>query len=125
MNPSNTVTLTGNLAADPVLFTNADGSHTAKFTVITRAAGDAKRTVGVKGFVPADRDADKSVYAYMFKGDAVAVIAELDTNSWVDKSTGEPRYELVCQARGIDLLTSPAERADRQKRRAARELASA
>lgn len=120
VNPSNHVTATGNLAAEPRLFPNSDGSHSVTFTVITKGGRDGKsaRKVPLKAFIPKDKDPQKSIYAYMQTGDMVTVIAEVDVNSWTDPATGEPRYETVIQVRNLDLHTTPAMREERKARQA-------
>ena len=120
INPSNHVSVTGNLAAAPKFFANSDGSHAVSFTVITKGGRDGKtaRRVPLKAYVPSDKDAAKSIYAYMEKGDLVTVVAEIDVNSWTDVVSGETRYETVIQVRNLDLHTTPARRAERKARQA-------
>lgn len=120
MNPSNSAHITGNLAADPRIFTNSDGSASVRFTVITKGGVDGKtsRSVPLKAFVRADKDASKSIYAYMAKGDLVTVAAEIDTESWTDSNSGETKYETVLYVRNLDVHTTRAQREARQQRQA-------
>ncbi|UBF29881.1 single-stranded DNA-binding protein (plasmid) [Kovacikia minuta CCNUW1] len=48
---------------------------------------------------------------YLIKGKQIGITAQLETESWKDRQTGENRYKLVARVNQLDLLADPRESA--------------
>ena len=99
MNINNFAICTGRLTADPVFFTHRDGSRTCRFTVAASNAfksSDGSRGsqfIPLEAFVPADTKG--SVYDLLKKGMLVSVEYDVRNNNYVDKKTGEQKFEIT------------------------------
>lgn len=109
MNLNNYGVATGRLTADPIFFTNKDGSRRCRFTIAT--ANAYKSTDGTRGaqfvpiesFIPADNQS--SIYDMLSKGMLVTAQYEIRNNNYTDKQ-GEPHYDIILQADAVRIQES-------------------
>ena len=88
----------GRLTRDVTVLTNGDGSKKVLMTVAVRDSfktqGEYKtQFVNLQGFVRKETDIEKSVYAYMYKGDMVSIGFEIRNNNY--EKNGEMIYEQI------------------------------
>lgn len=110
-NALNSGSFIGNLARDPFVNENKDGSVSYRFRVL--AKNNFRSTVnGVKdyhsaaaeftAFIP--KGASRGIFATLRTGDQVAVSYHLDTDTYTDKS-GKTVYAQVAKLDDLTLLT--------------------
>lgn len=125
MNIRNNGILVGRLTKDVKMFQNADKSRKALVTIAVPnnyKDADGKQTseyIQVEGFVPAEKS--DGVYAFMRKGDLVAIGYGVKTNNYTDKTSGEEVYGQVLRINSIELLESKSVTDARAARAAAGE----
>lgn len=92
----NTLTITGNLAADPDLRFTQSGLAVASMTVMQTKRvkqGDQWVDADTNGVqVTAWRALAENIAESLGKGDLVTVTGTLDPRNWVDRNTGDKRY---------------------------------
>ena len=95
----NTVTLCGNITADPELRFTASGQATATFGIAInrkwddKATGEKKESVSFFDVVCWQAMAE-NVSESCSKGDRVIVVGRLEQRTWEDKDTGGMRYKV-------------------------------
>lgn len=110
MNPRNNANVTGRLAGDPKVFTNADGSRKVAFTVfadhdyVTKSTGErGSDKVPVEAFIRKEVEG-LGVYDFIHQGDLVRVDFKLAEEAYPSKKTGEMVYTLKASVEDITLL---------------------
>lgn len=110
LNQCNNGTLVGNLAKDPVVFDNTDGSKKVILTVAAQRNYKDKKTgkreadfVTVERFVPANQK--MGVFDYCKKGQGVIVTYTVQPQSY--EKNGETVYEQKLVISDVTLLGSP------------------
>lgn len=100
------------LAADPKVFTNSDGSKSVHVTVYVDRpykSADGSRPsdrIQLETYLRATTAFEKTPFAFMNKGDKVALEYELRSSEYPDKLTGEIKYSQVCHITEVELLDS-------------------
>jgi len=126
MNIRNQGTVVGRLTKDVKMFTNSDGSRKALVTVaVPNNYKDADGTqtseyIQMEGFVPKDKG--DGVYAFMRKGDLIAVGTSVKTNNYKGKD-GEDVYGQITRINSVELLESKSVTDARAAKAAAGETA--
>lgn len=122
-NPNNVALFTGNLASEPAIFTNKDGSKTVLTTIYTKDNYKSKKTgqveskkVTLKDYIPAGRDGN-GIYDWMHTGDEASFSAVADTEVYTNRD-GKVVYELVLLVDSVVPRESKRESAQRAARRA-------
>lgn len=88
----------GRLTRDITVLDNKDGSKKVLLNVAVRDSFKTKgeyktQFINLQGFVNKDKDIDKSVYAYMHKGDMVSIGYEIRNNNY--EKDGEMVYDQI------------------------------
>ena len=96
--PDATLTITGNLPADPELRFTQSGTPVVSFTVMQNKrekdqAGNWNETAKNGMRVTAWRDLAQNISESFQKGQRVIVTGRLEPRQWQDKNTGENRYD--------------------------------
>lgn len=96
----------GRLTRDVVTFKNKDGSTKVLLNIAVRDSFKTKgeyktQFINLQGFVNKDRNFEKSVYAYMHKGDMVSVGYEVRTNNY--EKNGEQVYDQILFINAVQL----------------------
>lgn len=113
-NPFNNGTVIGNLARDPKVFLNADGSRTVRFTVCAdrdfkNRAGEVEYdAIDVERYVTADVNWESSLYNNIHQGDKVALTTAIRKDVFQDKS-GETVYAQKTVVESAKYLSTRAE----------------
>ena len=107
MSSFNSVTLLGNLTADPQIRYTPSGAKVANYSLAVnrryKQGDDWKTYTSFFDIVSFGRDAD-NVEKYVFKGDALLVSGMLDQQRWDDKETGAKRSKVVVMTKTITFM---------------------
>jgi single-strand DNA-binding protein len=121
-NPNNVALFTGNLASEPAIFVNKDGSKTVLTTIYTKNNFKSKKTgqveskkVTLKDYIPAGREGN-GIYDWMHTGDEASFSATADTESYTNRE-GKVIYEMVLLVDSVVPRESKRESAERAARR--------
>ena len=104
----NSVTLTGNLTADPELRTLESGTKVATFRIAVNPmfAGEGKKERPASFFtIETWGKLAENVAQYLVKGRKVAVDGRLDQQRWEDKNGGGNRERVQIVAQQVEFLT--------------------
>lgn len=97
-NPNNFGHATARLAADPVAFSNANGSKNIKFSGYmdnnfkSRDGNWGSQKIPFETYIRETTDANKTPFAAMREGDIVNIAYHLEDGSYLDKKTGQMVY---------------------------------
>lgn len=97
-NPNNFGHATVRLAADPVAFSNANGSKNVKFSGYmdnnfkSRDGNWGSQRIPFETYIRETTDATKTPFAAMREGDIVNISYHLEDGSYLDKKTGQMVY---------------------------------
>lgn len=121
-NPANHGSITGNLAADPISFTNEDGSKKVFVTIYTRRnfknrAGqrDSDR-ISLETFVSAQTKG-LGIFDYLHQGDLVQFAYTMRSEEYPHPATGEIIYKQYLRIESANPLESRAVTTERLARR--------
>lgn len=121
-NPANHGSITGNLAADPISFTNEDGSKKIFVTIYTRRnfknrAGqrDSDR-ISLETFVSAQTKG-LGIFDYLHQGDLVQFTYTMRSEEYPHPTTGEIIYKQYLRIESANPLESRAVTTERLARR--------
>lgn len=125
-NPLNNGNLTGNLANDPKIFPNSDGSHKVVFSVYAERNFKNKTTgqrdsdaIPVEAFVRAGTDIASTPFGNIHKGDKVALQTSLRMDTFTRKGSNETVYELKVNIESLAFLDSKTTSQNRLAQRVA------
>lgn len=102
----NTVTLCGNITADPELRFTPSGQATASFGLAInrkwtdKATNEKRESVSFFDIVCWQEQAENASES-LRKGDRVVIVGRLEQRSWEDRETGDKRYKIEVVAEEV------------------------
>ena len=105
----NSVSLIGNLTADPELRHTTNGTSVADCTIaVNTGTGERKETAFIG--ITVWGAAAEALCKYKTKGDPIAVGGRITQDSWEDKSSGEKRQRTKVTAQHVEFLSRAPKR---------------